>query len=111
MVSHYTYAIGVLPLHMSFTEKIKLTTGLCKAGYNIRHQGQDYIQWAKKKKKSSGEDPTRNGEGNVGSVGGKHLPEAMENTERAPDFSLEKMGSYFKQRSDIHQAELYMSEG
>ena len=51
MVSHYTYAIGVLPLHMSFTEKIKLTTGLCKAGYNRRHQGQDYIQSARKKKK------------------------------------------------------------
>ena len=51
MVSHCTYAIAVLPLHMSFTVKIKLTTGLC----NMRLEGQEYIQGAKKNNR---EDPT-----------------------------------------------------
>ena len=80
MVSHCTYAIAVLPLHMSFTVKIKLTTGLC----NMRLEGQEYIQGAKKNNRGS----HCKGDDKVGNVGRGHVVENTDARLRVSDFSL-----------------------
>lgn len=87
MVSHCMYAIGVLPLHMSLTVKIKLATGLCSTGYKLRLQGQEYKQWTKIFKKWQ-RGSYCNGDNKAGNVCRGHVVENTDARLKASDISL-----------------------